>query len=115
MPALVGEIGSGRVGPGWNYASPLGRAVGVDAVSPVVDGDVMVPPAQRGEVLNVMSASLATGDNVVDLEPVAALASINGAAPVTIKDKTAYFGGNHPGGGTHNRGRTRTLINHYLN
>ncbi len=62
-----------------------------------------------------MDASLTAGDNVVDLEPVAAPTSINSAAPVTIEDKAAYFGGNHPTSGTHHRVPTRTGTNHYLN
>ena len=93
-------------------ASAFGWAGGIDAVSATVDSNVVMPPAQRGEVLHVMGASLAAGNNVVDLEPVAAPASINSATPVTKQHETSYFGRNHPTSGTHNRGPARTLIDH---
>ena len=57
--------------------------MGVEAIPATVDGDMVVPPAQRGEVPNIMSASLAAGNNMVDLEPIAANASINSATPIT--------------------------------
>ncbi len=95
-------------------ASSFGGTGGIDTVSPTVNSDVVVPPAQRGEVLHIVGASLTAGDNVVDLEPVAALASINSATPVTKQHETSYFGGNHPTSGTHKRGPARTLIDHDL-
>ena len=89
--------------------------MGVDAVSATVNTNLVMPPAQRGEVLNVMSAAFTSGDYVVDLEPVTAPTAINSATPVTKQHETSYFGGNHPPSGTHHRGPTRTLINHHLN
>ncbi len=96
-------------------ASSLGGTGGINPVTATVNGNVVVPPAQRGEVLHVMGASLAAGNDVVDLEPVAAPTSINSATVVTKQHETSYFGRNHPSSGTHNRGPARTLINHYLN
>ncbi len=95
-------------------ASSLGGTGGINTVSATVNGNVVVPPAQRGEVLHVVGASLAAGNNMVDLEPVTAPASINSATPVTKQNEASYFGGNHPCSGTHNRGPARTLIDHYF-
>ncbi len=51
---------------GWDDAPALGWAGGVDAISPVVDGDVVVPPAQGGEILHIMRTTLTAGHNVMD-------------------------------------------------
>ena len=99
----------------WGDDTPsFGGTGGINAISATVDGDVVVPPAQRGEVPNIMGASLATGNNMVDLEPIAANASINSATPITKQNEASYFGRNHPSSGAHHRSPTRTPINHYL-
>ncbi len=80
--------------------SSLGWAVRVDAVAAVVDGYVVVPPAQGGEVLNVVGPKLTAGNQVVDFEPVPAAASVDGAAVVTVEHQAAYLGWDYPSGGT---------------
>jgi hypothetical protein len=62
---LVGAAGWGE------ELSALGWGVGVYAVSGAVDGDVVVVPAQRRQVVRVVAAAGSPGDDVVGLEPVA--------------------------------------------
>jgi hypothetical protein len=51
-----------------------------------VDGHVVVVPAQRGEVVGIMVAAVATLPNVMGLKPIPALASVDGAALVSPGD-----------------------------
>ena len=56
--------------------------MGVDAHAPAVYGDVVVEPAQGGEVLCGVCPALGYGDDVVDFEPVCGGASVDGASVV---------------------------------
>ena len=53
--------------------------MGVDPVAESVDGDVMVVPAEGDEVVGVVVAAVGALADVVGLEPVAAVASLDGA------------------------------------
>jgi hypothetical protein len=59
--------------------SAVDGAGGVDPVAEAVDGDVVVVPAQGGEVVGIVVAAVGTLADVVGLEPVAAVASLDGA------------------------------------
>jgi hypothetical protein len=76
----------------------VGWAGRVDVVASSVDGDVVVPPAEGGEVFEVVGSALTAGDDVVDFEPISGSASVDGAALVPVENKTAEFGGYDPGG-----------------
>jgi len=67
-------------------------------VAPSVDGDVVVPPAEGGEVFEVVGASLAAGNDVVDFEAVSGSASVDGAPSVSAENEASEFGGYDPGG-----------------
>ena len=54
--------------------------LGVDLVAEAVDGDVVVVPAEGDEVVGVVVAAVGTLADVVGLEPVAAVASFDGAS-----------------------------------
>ena len=75
----------------------MGWRVGVDLVSEAVDDDVVVEPAQGGEVVRVMITAGGSGPDVVDLEAVPGVATGNSAAPVAVFDETAHLRGYRPG------------------
>jgi hypothetical protein len=60
-------------------ASWVWWGVGVDFVAFAVDDDVVVVPAEGGEVVGVGGAALAPGDDVVRFEAVAAGTAVGGA------------------------------------
>ena len=62
--------------------SPVGGTVGVDPESHLVDGDVMVIPAEGDEVVRFVVAAPGPLVDVVGLEPVAASASFDGTLPL---------------------------------
>ena len=51
----------------------------VDPVAESVDGDVMVVPAEGGQVVGMVVAAVLSFSDVVGLEAVAAVASLDGA------------------------------------
>ncbi len=55
-----------------------------------MDDDVVVVPAQAGEVVWVVAATVAAVFDVVDLEPVAGSASSNGTATVSPYHEAAH-------------------------
>ena len=55
-----------------------------------VDGDVVVEPAQGGEVVGVVGSAVAVGDDVVGLEPVAGVTPGDGASAVSVEHGAAY-------------------------
>lgn len=62
-------------------AAPSGR-VRIDPEPMPVDNDVVVEPAQGGEVVGVGSAAVRGLNNVVGLEPIAGGAAVGRAAAV---------------------------------
>ena len=67
-----------------------------------VDDDVVVEPADGGEVLRIGTATVGPAGDVVDLEPVAARTARNRARrTVTLKDVPAQAGWDHPAAATH--------------
>ena len=65
----------------------MAGGVGVEFHAAAVDGDVVVVPAKGDEVVRVVAPALASGPDVVYLEPVSALAAVDSAAPlVTLED-----------------------------
>ena len=56
--------------------------MGVDAHASAVYGDVVVPPAQGGEIVGCVVPSLGCGGDVVDFESVCGVASVDGASVV---------------------------------
>ncbi len=76
---VVGWVGAGV---GWVEAAAVGWCVGIDGVALLVDDDVVVEPAQQGEVGGVVGAVLGSGEDVVDFEAVAARAAVCGAGSV---------------------------------
>ena len=57
-----------------------------------MDDNMMVIPTKSGEVFGIVGAALGTGDDVVDLEMVAAAASVGGAATVAGQNVSAHPG-----------------------
>ena len=56
----------------------------------MVDGDVVVEPAERGEVVGVVSAAVGAVPDVVGLEPIAAGAACDHTPAVTMCHEAAY-------------------------
>jgi hypothetical protein len=75
---------------GWDESPTAWRVAHVDGEPGLVDGYVMVKPAQHGEVRWIMIPVVSTMFDVVDLEPVAAVATFDDAAFVTPGDKVAH-------------------------
>ena len=72
----------------------MGGAMGVDGEAEPVDGDMMVVPAQGGEVVGVVVAAVLSFSDVVGLEPVSARASFDGTLPhVPPEDEGSDCGG----------------------
>ena len=71
--------------PGWGWEEPAAVwwCVGVDAVSFAVDGDVVVVPAEGGEVGGGVFSAVTSGGDVVGLEAVAAAAGVDDAFSVS--------------------------------
>jgi hypothetical protein len=64
--------------------------VGVDGVTPLVDDDVVVVPTQGYEILRIGGSALGPGGDVVDLEPVSAVAGVGSALiVVAVEDGSA--------------------------
>lgn len=68
---------------GTEEAAAPGWGVGVEPQSHAVDSDVVVKPTQCGEVVRVVVATMAAVSDVVGLEPVSAVTTIDGAATVS--------------------------------
>jgi hypothetical protein len=60
--------------------------VAVEGVVLLVDDDVVVVPAECDQIAGVGWPTLAPGGDVVDLEPVSALAAVGGAPVVVAVD-----------------------------
>jgi hypothetical protein len=60
--------------------------VAVGGVVLLVDDDVVVVPAEGDQIVGVCPPSLAPGGDVVDLEPVSAVAAVGGAPVVVAVD-----------------------------
>ena len=60
----------------------MGGTVRVDPESELVDGDVVVVPAEGDEVVGVVAAAVGSLGEVVGLEPVAAGAAFDRALPL---------------------------------
>ena len=60
----------------------VGGGLGVDPETQLVDGDVVVVPAEGDEVVGVVVAAVGSLPDVVGLEPVGAVASFDGALPL---------------------------------
>ena len=71
---------------GPDEPSPVGRRAGVELESSAVNSNVMVVPAEGGQVVSLVRSSLRAGHDVVDFEPVGAGASIDDAAVVPGED-----------------------------
>ena len=84
---------------GWaEESSPLGWRFRVDAVAHPVDHDVMVEPAQGGEIGGVVVAAVGSPSYVVGLEPVVARAAVGGAgSAVSVQHEPAYRRWDRPG------------------
>ena len=81
----VGGVPVPAPGAGWEEPAAVWWCVGVDPVSSPVDGDVMVVPAKGGQVGGGVGAAVASGDDVMCLEPVAALAGVDHALAVSCE------------------------------
>ena len=77
-------------------AESSGRGGWLDGVAHTVDDDVVVVPAEGGEVVGVGSTVLGPGGLVVGLEPISADASVCAASSVTVEDCPAEFGWDDP-------------------
>ena len=64
---------------GFEELSAVGGGLGVDPVAVAVDGDVVVVPAQRDEVVGVVVAAVLSFSDVVGLEAVGAVAPFDRA------------------------------------
>ena len=102
---LAGWTGAGGVDQpvndaGWpgvvfgDESSPVGGTVRVDPVSDVVDGDVVVIPAEGDEVVGVVAATVGALVDVVGLEPVTACTPFDGTLPlIPIQHQASDTGG----------------------
>jgi hypothetical protein len=64
--------------------------VGLDGVVPLVDDDVVVVPAEGDEIVWFCGSVFRPGGDVVDLEPVSAVAGVAGAlVVVAVEDGSA--------------------------
>jgi hypothetical protein len=64
--------------------------MGVDDVSPLVDDDVVVVPTEGYEIVGVGGSTLGPGGDVVDLEPISAVAGVGSALiVVAVEDGSA--------------------------
>jgi hypothetical protein len=86
---------------GFEELSAVDGGLGVDLVAEAVDGDVVVVPAEGDEVVGVVVAAVGTLADVVGLEPVAAVASLDGALvlvpPGHVAADVAGYGFSHIG------------------
>ena len=69
-----------------------------------MNGDMVVPPAQRREVLEIVGSALAARNDVVDFEAISRPASVDGASAVPAENGTAELGRYDPGGGADGEG-----------
>ena len=80
----------------------MGWRVGVDGESLAVDDNMVVEPADGGEVLRISTATIGPSFDVVDLGPVAARTARDGArCTVTSEDESSQAGWDHPAATTH--------------
>jgi hypothetical protein len=80
-----------RCGFGWDESAPAWCGVGVDGVAVAVDDDVVVEPAQEGEVVGVVRSAVDSSSDVVGLEAVAAGATVGSShAGVPLMNQPAY-------------------------
>ena len=68
--------------PWWQEASSPGWGLGIDAHASAVYGDVVMPPAQGGEVLRCVVPASRSRDDVMHLETVCGVASVDGASVI---------------------------------
>jgi hypothetical protein len=69
--------------------------VGLESL--LVDDDLMMEPAERYQIVGVGLSAFRPGDDVVDLEPVSALAAVGGAGvPVLVDDGPSQGGWDGP-------------------
>ena len=94
----VGGMPVAAPGVGWEEPAAVWWCVGVDAMPFAVDGDVVVVPAEGGEVGGGVVASLASWCHMVGLEAVAAAAGVDDAFAVSGEYGSAEpFGDLTPG------------------
>ena len=79
----VGGVPVPAPGAGWEEPAAVRRCVGVDAMPFAVDGDVVVVPAEGGEVVGAVLSAVTSGDYMVGLEAVAAAAGVDDAFAVS--------------------------------
>ena len=83
------------VNPGSEESASLGWGGGVDRKASSMDHDMVVEPAQGGEVLCVGCSAVGPGHDVMRLEPVPADTALGGAnTAVTGEDETSESGWN---------------------
>ena len=71
---------------GFVESDPAAVGIQDDQEVAFVDDDVVVVPAQDDEFVLVGAAALGPGGEMVDLEPVAALASVSGAGQPRLSE-----------------------------
>jgi hypothetical protein len=91
---------SGWVVAGWVEVKALGWTRRVYLVAHAVDDDVMVKPTKCDQVVGVGSATFRPGCLVVGLEPIAALAAVDGTSTIPPQHIAAQAGGDDPSGPT---------------
>ena len=93
---MVADLLPGRgVDPGSEESSSLWWGGWVDREAAAVDDDVVVEPAQGGEVLCVGCSAVGPGHDVMRLEAVSAGAAFGGAnTSVTVEDEASESGWN---------------------
>ncbi len=73
-------------------AASLGWGVRVDVEAFAVNNDVVVVPAEDGEVVRVGAAAMAPGGDVVRLKAIPGGATVGSACPaVAMQDETAQL------------------------
>ncbi len=75
----------------------LWRRVGIDPETESVHNNVMMKPAERGEVVCLVITTVAPHSDVMSLEPVARMTPGDRAPAIAVGDETAHLGRDGPG------------------
>jgi len=74
---------------GYEESAAVGWGVGVEVIAHPVDDDVVVKPAEGGEVVGLCSSALRERDDVVGLESVVAGAAVDHTPLVSPKNESS--------------------------
>src|SRR3990172_11198927 len=88
---------------GFEEPPPVGGTIRVDPIPQPVDDYVMVVPTDGCLVLGMVAPALPAGDDVVGLQPIAALTTVDHTTPVSGQDGATEPGGEVGEGVSHRK------------